>query len=240
VSDGSRIVAWGALRGYRAEIDVHPGVRGRGIGAALLGWSERRAKAGGRPLVRQTVTDNDHPAASLFRSRGYGHAHTAWILEIALGDEPYELALPAGVAIRPYRADDARATHRLIDDAFSEWAGRDAVSFEDWAPFATAHGAFAPDLSRLAFDGGDLVGAAVVFDYPSADEGWVQQLATKASHRHRGIARALLSSVFAAFHTRGRGMVALSTDSRTGALSLYERLGMRIRRSYTGWAKDLS
>ena len=76
-------------------------------------------------------------------------------------------------------------------------------------------------------------------DYDGQDDGWVQQLATKATHRDRGIARALLESTFLAVHETGKRKVGLSTNSRTGALGLYERLGMRIARSYTGWAKDL-
>ena len=240
VTEAGRIVAWGALNGERCYVDVHPGGRGRGVGGALLAWSEDRARAHGRPLVRQTVTDNDRAAAALFRALGYAPAHTSWIIDIALGDEPSPVVVPAGIAIRPYGPENDRASHRLIDDAFSEWPGRDPLAFEDWASLVTAHGAFAPGLSRLAFDGDELVGVALAYDYGVADEGWVQQLATKASHRHRGIARALLGSVFVAFHAQGRRRtVALSTDSRTGALSLYERLGMRVRRSYTGWAKDL-
>jgi hypothetical protein len=31
----------------------------------------------------------------------------------------------------------------------------------------------------------------------------------------------------------------LSTDSRTGALTLYEKVGMTVRRSYMSYAKDL-
>jgi hypothetical protein len=37
----------------------------------------------------------------------------------------------------------------------------------------------------------------------------------------------------------GRSVVQLSTDSRTGALGLYEHVGMRIVRSYTHYAKEL-
>ena len=95
-------------------------------------------------------------------------------------------------------------------------------------------------MSRLAFDGDELVGAALTDDYQGQDEGWVPQLATKATHRHRGIARALLQSVFAAHHGTGRRLVGLSTNSRTGALTLYERIGMGVRRSYTAWAKELA
>jgi ribosomal protein S18 acetylase RimI-like enzyme len=102
------------------------------------------------------------------------------------------------------------------------------------------HAAFAPDLSQLAFAGDELVGVALCQDYEGQDEGWLPQVATKATHRHRGIARALLQSAFAAYHATGRRQVGLSTDSRTGALTLYERIGMHVRRTYTSWAKDLS
>ena len=127
--------------------------------------------------------------------------------------------------------------YQVIEDAFNEWPDREPTSFESWLAHMRDHPAFAPGVSRLAFDGQELVGAALCLDYDGQDEGWVQQLATKATHRHRGIARALLGSVFLAFHESGKRMVGVSTDSRTGALSLYERLGMRIRRSHTGWAR---
>jgi ribosomal protein S18 acetylase RimI-like enzyme len=91
----------------------------------------------------------------------------------------------------------------------------------------------------VAFEGDELVGVVLCMDTEGQDEGWIEQIATRGSHRHRGIARALLQTVFAAYHTTGRRLVALSTNSRSGALTLYERIGMRVRRTYTSWAKDL-
>jgi ribosomal protein S18 acetylase RimI-like enzyme len=239
VLDGVRIVAWAVVHGERVEIDVHPAWRGRGIGTALLRWAEGRVTVAGLSRIRQTVTDNDRAAIELLGTLGYERAHTSWLLELPLADDPPTVPIPEGITIRPYQAEDEVATHRLIDDAFSEWPDREPLALDAWAALITAHGAFSPELSRLAFEADELVGVALAFDYDTAAEGWVQQLATKATHRHRGIARALLASVFAAFHARGRRLVGLSTDSRTGALTLYERLGMRIRRSYTGWAKNL-
>lgn len=58
-------------------------------------------------------------------------------------------------------------------------------------------------------------------------------------HRHRGIARALLQTAFARSFHRGYHWTSLSTDSDTGALSLYERVGMRIHRSFTHLSLDL-
>ena len=86
---------------------------------------------------------------------------------------------------------------------------------------------------------GELVGAAFLIDYDGIEEGWIQQLATKATHRHRGIARALLHRAFALYRQRGKMVAELNTDSRTGALGLYEKVGMRVRSSYTNYIKEL-
>jgi GNAT superfamily N-acetyltransferase len=208
----------------------------------LLSWTEGRAREHGEARIGQTVTDANRAAADLFVRSGYRPTHTSWILEIAFEDgPPSEPSPPGGIAIRPYDPGrDGQAVYRLIDDAFNEWEGRDPLPFEEWAPYVIRHHSFSPGLSPLAFDGEDLVGAALSFDYASTDEGWIHQLATKATHRHRGIARALLHAAFRAFYARGKARCGLSTDSRTGALTLYERVGMSVRRSYTRYTKELN
>jgi predicted N-acetyltransferase YhbS len=157
-----------------------------------------------------------------------------------LGEAPPGVVIPAGIKLRRYQSGDAEATYRLIEDAFNEWPDRQPTTFADWSAHVLEHDSFSPGLSRLAFDGNELVGAALTDVYRGQDEGWVQQVATRASHRRRGIARALLQSVFLGFHATGRRLVGLSTGSHMGALAPYERIGMRIRRSYTAWQKDVT
>jgi mycothiol synthase len=239
VEAADELVGWATLADGRAEVDVHPAWRGRGIGSALLDWTEESARAAGMPEVRQVVTNADIAAHRLFEGAGYHVRYSSWILEMRLGEAPPEVTIPPGIAIRPYRPEDAEAAYRVIEDAFNEWPGRQPTTFEGWSAHVLAHAAFAPGLSRLAFEGEELVGVALCDDYDGQDEGWVPQVATKATHRHRGIARALLQSVFVAFHATGRRRVGLNTDSRTGALGLYERIGMHVRRTYTSWAKEL-
>jgi len=60
-----------------------------------------------------------------------------------------------------------------------------------------------------------------------------------ANHRHRGIARALLWTAFRRSFDSGYDHTSLSTDSRTGALMLYEHIGMHVTRSFTHWAIEL-
>ncbi len=235
-------VGWGqVIKGRRAEADVRPDHRGRGIGTWLLHWTERRARAAGADRVGQTVTDNNTVAARMFTGRGYAPKDTAWILEIALEAEPEVPPLPAGITIRTYRpGSDDHAVHRVIDDAFCEWPDREPSPFDEWAAVSIRREIFAPGLSPLALSGGRIVGAALVLDYRDEHEGYVHQVAVHRDYRHRGIARALLCHAFAGFYRTGRRGCTLSTNSYTGALTLYQRVGMRIRHSYTHYAKPLT
>ncbi|HET9250413.1 MAG TPA: GNAT family N-acetyltransferase [Actinomycetota bacterium] len=238
VFDGARPVAWAELYRGRSEGDVVPDHRGRGIGAALLAWIEERARASDTLAVGQPKTDGDAGARELFLAHGYEPSWTAWIIRIDLDASPMPPNVPPGISIRPYQPGDARAVHALIEEAFSEWEGRDPTPFEVWAPMAIDHPAFSPERSPLAFDGDEIVG--VVISHDSPQEGWIDQVATRASHRRRGIAQALLRTAFVGFAAQGYRTAGVSTDSRTGALGLYEKVGMRVVRQYTRYRKHLS
>jgi mycothiol synthase len=238
VFEGEDLAACAELYRSRAEADVRPSLRGRGVGAALLSWIEARAGALGDHDVGQTTTDADAGARELFITSGYEPSWTSWIIRIELAEPPEPPGAPAGISIRPHERSDARLVHKVIDDAFSEWPERDPEPYEVWAPQMLAHPAFEPALSPLAFDGEELVGAVLSLDYP--EEGWIQQVATKATYRRRGIAQALLRTALGGFYERGRPMAGVSTDSRTGALGLYEKVGMRVVRRYTRYTKHLT
>ncbi len=242
VHEEDELVAWAEVHRTKAEADVHPSRRGHGIGAALLRWTEVRALEQGARVVSQTVTDANVAAAELFRRSGYAPTETAWLLQIRFDEGPPPASTPPqGIRIRAFeRGVDEPAVYRLIEDAFAEWPGRTPQTFEEWVRGFPSHPSFAPEASPLAFDGNELVGAILYLDYEGSDEGWVQQLATKTTHRRRGIGRALLHHAFQSAYARGKRACGLSTNSSTGALGLYERVGMHVRRSYTRYEKDLT
>ena len=49
----------------------------------------------------------------------------------------------------------------------------------------------------------------------------------------------MLHVAFGRSFDRGYDHTSVSTDSRTGALTLYERVGMRVVESFTHWGVDL-
>lgn len=240
VTDGGAIVAFATEFHDRASVDVHPEARGRGLGAALLDWTEAHALARGAEQVGQTVSERDTAARALLTSRGYTVRWDAWVFEIALDREVDPPRLPDGLRLRTVRrGSDDRALYDLIETAFSEWPDRDpGWAFEDWRAAYLDRDDVDPDLVFvIEAAGGELVGTALCVE--AGTEGWVDQLAVARSHRGRGLGAALLRAAFREFRRRGLRTSGLSTESRSGARGLYEHVGMRITRNYARFTKPL-
>jgi mycothiol synthase len=239
VLEGDRLLAEAEVfRGRRGEVAVHPDARGRGIGTALLAWTERRSRATGGAIVGQTVPDMNTEAVELFRANGYEPMWRSWVLSIALEGTPPKPRLPDGYAFRPYETGrDDREVYDVVERAFGEWPDRDPYPYEDWRAGTVDMESFDPALQVVIVRGAEIVATANLVD--PGEEGWVHQLAVAREHRNLGLGRALLYRAFELFHERGRASVGLSTDSRTGALGLYEHVGMGVVRSYTHHARRL-
>ena len=234
-----RLVAYAKVFQGRAEALVHPKHRGEGIGSALMRWTWEVARSEGRAHVGQTISNNETAAEALFRANGYEYGHTSWILRVELEAPPSPIVLPAGYRFRPYRpGKDDREVFTLIDSAFDEWRGlsSESMGFENWV--ASTLYKVPAELVVLIESGSSIVGAAIGYDYGEDVEGWIEQVAVEKAHRAQGLGRALLQESFRRFWELGRRQCGVSTDSRTGALGLYEHVGMSVRRSYTRWMKQ--
>lgn len=226
----------------RAEAGVHPGWRGLGLGAALLAWTETACLASRPPGVEarmgQTLSDTNTDAIELFRSRGYEQRHTSWLLELPADVSLADRAVPDGYRLRPFSpGSDDEEVHMVIEDAFGEWPYREPTGYGHWRAITVDRADFDPTLLTVAVHDAAIVGASVGF--LNDDDGFVDQLAVRRDHRHRGLAAALLADSFGQMRERGAATVGLSTDSRTGALDLYLRIGMIVTMSFTHYSKLL-
>jgi ribosomal protein S18 acetylase RimI-like enzyme len=132
---------------------------------------------------------------------------------------------PAGVALRPALvASDAPAVHALLVEAFAGSQER-VPAFESWLEWWTRDASFDPSVWFLAEADGGLAGAALCWD-----DGFVKDLAVRPRWRRRGLGEALLRHAFREFYAREIATVSLKVDADnpTGALRLYQRVGMRV------------
>jgi GNAT superfamily N-acetyltransferase len=216
---------------------VHPDHRGRGLGTWLAGWIEDCARARGSRLVGQTAPADSSPERFL-RDRGYHPMWTSWVLQVP-ADQPIEAQpLPEGYALREFVAGDEHTAYQLIEDAFNEWPDRDPTAFEDWASNIVLRPGFEPWQLRFAVDPTGIP-VGVAFTIVAGHTAYVDQLAVRRDQRARGLARALLVDAFARGRAHGGTTSELSTDSRTGALGLYERVGMVVTQTWRHWATQL-
>ncbi len=224
--------------GRRAEAAVHPHHRGTGVGTWLADWVEARALAAGAASVGQTVPRGS-AAQRLLEARGCREGHTSWVLELPPGAEVPDRPLPEGYRLRTAETEaDHRAAHDVIETAFGEWAAREREPFEEWAPGVVLRPGFEPWNLRVVEIGGEVVGAC----FTVVDErgcGFVDQVAVARGHRGRGLAQSLLADGFRGAREHGAVRSELSTDSRTGALDLYRKVGMRVSATWQHLVTDL-
>ena len=108
----------------------------------------------------------------------------------------------------------------------------------DWAATTVRRPGAQPWQMRVVEHDGTVVGACFTI-LDSQGSGYVYQLAVERSHRGKGLAQALLADAFGRARERGATRSELSTDSRTGALDLYLKVGMEVTQVWTHLVTDL-
>ncbi|HET6560330.1 MAG TPA: GNAT family N-acetyltransferase [Marmoricola sp.] len=240
VFDEDRLVAYAEVAAaWHGDAAVHPDYRGRGLGTALAHWTQELARERGGTVFGMPVpvgSDGDR----LLESMGYFVRWHSWVLQLPEGKEVEAQPLPIGYAIRSaVTEEDQLAAFEVIEDAFLEWSERERQTFEDFAARAMLRPGFQPWNLRIAVGpAGLVVGACHV---QLADGcGYVSQIAVRKDRRGLGLARSLLADAFGLARDHGATRSELATDSRTGALGLYEKVGMVVTSSWVHRAVDLA
>lgn len=231
VLDDARIVAYAEHLGEeRYDAAVHPAYRGAGIGTWLAVWVQELARSRGVAIVGMPVPEGS-AGDRLLTALGYDARWTSWVLRLPPGASIDPRPLPAGYTLREATPDDHEQVWSVVEDAFLEWSVRDRATLDDFAAGVWLRPEFEPwHLQVVAAPDGHVVGVANARNTPGSDGGldtYVAKLAVAREHRGRGLAQALLVAAFGAGRAQGATSSSLSTDSRTGALGLYEKVGMR-------------
>jgi mycothiol synthase len=252
VADGAQVAGYAELWNAREE-EAHaleaqcwtaPTHLGRGIGSVLLDKTEEAAAAAARTLsrrpllLRNFVWANSRSARAMLEGRGYRLVRHYFHMAIDLAELRPPPPLPDGLVLRWFDVTrDAREVHALIDEAFRDHWNWSPISFESFWRRVGERDDFDGTLTPLVFEGGRLVGVSL--NGTKIGQGWVEDLAVARDARRRGIGEFLLHQTFARFKEKGWTKVGLGLDSSnpTGALRLYERVGMHVTRGFDAYEK---
>lgn len=239
VLDGELMVAYAEHLGEeRYDAAVVPSYRGRGVGTWLAHWIQRRARERGVAIVGMPVAEGS-AGDRLLTALGYDVRWTSWVLRLPPGAAIAARPLPAGYALREATPADHEQVWTVTEDAFLEWSDRERATLDDFAAQVWLRPGSAPwQLPVVTGPDGAVVGVAHVWN--AGTDTYVSKLAVARAHRGRGLAQALLVAAFAAGRERGATSSSLSTDSRTGALALYEKVGMRVESTWVHRAVRLA
>ncbi len=225
---------------------VHPEHPGRGIGELLLGLVETRAREhvplapAGVVRLQHAVTSTDEGHRALLVAAGFRLVRHYRHMEIDPRDRLEPPPPPDGIAVRAFLPGrDERALYSAIEESFrGEWCFV-LEPFDEWVAQVTDEG-FDPGLWLLAEEGDEMAGLLVGKKW--GERGWIDLVGVRPPWRRRGIGACLLGYGFAGFARRGFARVMLNVDAanETGATDLYERAGMRVRRRWDLYEKELS
>jgi len=239
---------------HHVEGWVRPAWRRRGLGRALLGWTEARAAAvarvDGRPperILSSWPDDQQVGALALYENAGYRIVRYGFMMVHDLAEPVPDRPMPAGLEVRPV----VEADHRRIWEA-------DAEAFRDhWNPAERTDADFValfanPEIDtalwQVAWDGDEVAGSIFTGIYPAENEtlgvarGWLDHISVRRPWRRRGLASALIARSFQVLHERGMTEAALGVDAEnlSGALRVYESMGFRRHRTSRSYRKDFT
>lgn len=221
----------------RGDAAVHPTYVGRGIGTFLAHAMQDIARRQGQSVIGMPV-----PAGSrghrLLEALGYHQRWTSWVLQLPEGTTIAPREIPAGYWLGECPPERYPEVWTVVEDAFLEWSVRERQSFEDFEATVTRRPGFEPWHLRIVTDaeGAVVATGGLTVNGPTA---YVSRLAVRKDQRGLGLAQALLADCFAVGRDHGAPVSELSTDSRTGALSLYEKVGMVPTSTWVNLAIEL-
>jgi ribosomal protein S18 acetylase RimI-like enzyme len=227
------------------DLRVRPGYDA--VGPPLFELMEQRARerSGGSCVLRAQAQDGDPVTPAVFREAGLRTVRSSYRMEIDLArTRPADPVWPG--SLRPVTFDASRGderVHAAQQAGFADHWEFHPTPIEEWR-HSLLRPPHDPSLWFLVEDGDEIAALCLCRPHETGDAslGWVSELAVLPPWRRRGLARALLLHSFAAFRARGLTRVGLGVDaaSTTGAVALYESVGMRVVRRNDTYEKVLA
>ena len=244
------------------SIRIHASIHGAACipiigGAALRGVAalgrracparDPAAPEGARVAMTNWINNLDTAGNDVMLRSGFNLMRHSYRMRINLTEAPPAPVWPEGITLRPFDPDrDLEAVAWADREAFRDhwgWTERpfeqDLQMFRHWL----TEPRFDPSLWFMAMQGDNVAGVCLCDSSveDDAEMGWVGSLGVLRPYRKHGLGLALLRHSFGELYQRGRRKVGLGVDASnlTGALRLYEKVGMRVYRQNNTYEKEL-
>lgn len=210
----------------------------------LVDWAQVRAadRAGVGGSIQFFADRADRPLASLLEQAGHVVVRSSYEMERALEGPIEPPVWPAGLVVRQLNLRDGETVHAAQDEAFADDWFYTPVSHDVWLANSRATGVDS-GLSRVLWDGDEVAGVCLTHPRRGEDDsvGWIADLGVRRPWRRRGAAEALLREAFRAFGAAGKRAAGLGVDAEnaSGAVALYERVGLRVVRRSNTWERTV-
>ena len=237
------------------RIFVRPEYLTMGIWEYLLEWAENRSRAALelvptdlRVAARTSADHTNHAALQATQKLGWVSLRSFYRMETDLASAPELPPAPEGILIRPYNPEtETEAVYRAFVNAFRDHFGNVVQPFETgFAEFKhnfIDDPGYDPTLFFVAMQGDQIIGISLcrLVDMEDPGSGRVNELGVLRPWRKRGLGFLLLKHSFAAFYKRGQRRASLYVDatSLTGAVKLYQRVGMHVANQIDAFEKEL-
>jgi mycothiol synthase len=236
--------------GYRAYLvgAVRPDDRNRGLGRAVLAWSEFRARQllmllpQDRPaVIRIDFSGVRTDAERLYTRLGFIRWFRVHEMQRDLSTPMVDCLLPEGMRLVAWSAAHAQTFHAVHEDAWSDRVGATPLDLTTWVTAWTGDDEFLPDASLVVLDGDE--GAALILCHieRKTDTGWISKVGVRPRYRERGIASALVTLALHSFREMGLAAAKLEVaEDNPNARRVYERLGFAVFGHRTVYRKSVT
>jgi mycothiol synthase len=205
----------------------------------LIEAAEAHARAQNEHALLHGYAQGDEPVArKAYEAAGWRPIRHSFQMQIDVDGELPEPDWPDGFEPRNVRSGEEERVYDAHMDSFADHWDFRRQSYEDWSQYSLAGHRYDPALWWLVEDGDELAAIALNSWHFSGDRtfGWIHVLGVRPAWRRRGLATALLRHSIRDFQQRDATRVGLGVDGEntTGAVRLYEQVGMRqVRRNDT-------
>ncbi len=224
--DGDRLVGYGQLLDSTGSLVVHPELRRRGTGSALL--TELLALDRGADPVAFWATRDTAAAQALAARHGLIRRRELLIMKRPLTELPAPAPIPAGVEIRAFRiGTDEEQWLGVNGRAFASHPEQGQISRADLDQ-RIAQDWFDPAGFLVALDGDTMIGFHWTKQHPGT-VGEVYVIGVDPGRSGGGVGSALLTRGLIHLAASGDDEVILYTEGdNAGAIALYQRTGFAI------------